>query len=149
MMMDIESLVRALQASIAPVVLISGIGLLLLSMTNRFGRATDRVRGLCERFKNQNQANKIVLENQITVIYKRCQLLRFSMGLAILSIFLISVIILMLFSFFTLSLSVIIYIPSLFTLSMASLIVSLILFMWDVTLSLHSLRLEIEQSYQE
>ena len=38
------SVVEVLTASIAPVVVISGVGLLLLSITNRYGRAIDRAR---------------------------------------------------------------------------------------------------------
>ena len=38
------SVVQILTASIAPVIVISGVGLLLLSISNRYGRAIDRVR---------------------------------------------------------------------------------------------------------
>ena len=41
-----ETLIRILHASISPVALISGVGLLILSMTNRFARVTDRLREL-------------------------------------------------------------------------------------------------------
>jgi hypothetical protein len=42
----VNQLIQFLQLSLAPVTLISGVGLLLLSMTNRFARTTDRARGL-------------------------------------------------------------------------------------------------------
>jgi hypothetical protein len=42
--MPTTSVVQILTASIAPVIVISGIGLLLLSITNRYGRAIDRAR---------------------------------------------------------------------------------------------------------
>jgi hypothetical protein len=35
-------LIPVLQVAIGPVILISGVGLLLLTLTNRFGRAVDR-----------------------------------------------------------------------------------------------------------
>jgi hypothetical protein len=38
------SVVQILTASIAPVIVISGVGLLLLSISNRYGRAIDRAR---------------------------------------------------------------------------------------------------------
>jgi len=38
----VTELIPVLQVAIGPVVLISGIGLLILSMTNRFGRVIDR-----------------------------------------------------------------------------------------------------------
>ena len=41
--MRLTDLVPILQMAIGPVILISGVGLLLLSMTNRLGRAIDSI----------------------------------------------------------------------------------------------------------
>ncbi|MSU48902.1 MAG: DUF2721 domain-containing protein [Opitutus sp.] len=41
---SLTQLVPILQLAIGPVILISGVGLLLLTMTNRFGRLLDRSR---------------------------------------------------------------------------------------------------------
>jgi len=46
MIENLDDLTRVLQASISPVALVSGVGLLILSLTNRFGRVTDRLREL-------------------------------------------------------------------------------------------------------
>ena len=40
----VHDIVPVLQIAIGPVILISGVGLLLLTMTNRLGRAIDRAR---------------------------------------------------------------------------------------------------------
>ena len=40
--MRFAELIPVLQMAVGPVILISGIGLILLSMTNRFGRVIDR-----------------------------------------------------------------------------------------------------------
>jgi hypothetical protein len=48
----IHDLAQLLQSSIAPVTLISGAGLLLLSMTNRYGRAIDRIRVIVKEVQN-------------------------------------------------------------------------------------------------
>jgi hypothetical protein len=42
--MHLSTLIPTLQLAVGPVILISGIGLLLLSMTTRFGRTIDRTR---------------------------------------------------------------------------------------------------------
>ena len=42
----LHAIVPVLQMATGPVILISGIGLLLLTMTNRLGRAIDRARSL-------------------------------------------------------------------------------------------------------
>src|SRR4051812_29821403 len=46
--MRLHDLVPTIQVAIGPVILISGVGLLLLSMTNRLGRVIDRARQLCD-----------------------------------------------------------------------------------------------------
>ena len=42
--LTLTELIPILQIAVGPVILISGVGLLLLSMTNRLGRAIDRAR---------------------------------------------------------------------------------------------------------
>jgi hypothetical protein len=44
--LDARNFYEALQLAVSPVILISAYSLLLLSMTNRLGRAIDRARGL-------------------------------------------------------------------------------------------------------
>src|ERR1017187_2945916 len=46
--------VQILTASIAPVIVISGVGLLLLSITNRYGRAIDRARLLARELSDSD-----------------------------------------------------------------------------------------------
>ena len=48
-------LVPVLQTAVSPVVLISGVGLLLLTMTNRLGRIVDRARSLALRLKRSRR----------------------------------------------------------------------------------------------
>ena len=53
-MMETSDLVYAFQASVSPVVLISGVGLLLLSMTNRLARAVDQSRNIASLRKSSD-----------------------------------------------------------------------------------------------
>ncbi len=48
----LNEIVPVLQVAIGPVILISGVGLLLLTMTNRLGRAIDRARQLKAELRN-------------------------------------------------------------------------------------------------
>jgi uncharacterized protein DUF2721 len=52
----VTELVGILSASIAPVIVISGVGLLVLSMTNRHSRVIDRVRELTKDLEGLDQA---------------------------------------------------------------------------------------------
>ena len=147
--MEIDNLIRALQASIAPCVLISGIGLLLLCMTNRLGRASDRIWILAKEMRTMSADETGSYRRQIPVLYKRCVLLRFSIALAAFSIFLIANIILLLFSTYILSVSLTSLIKLLFSTSLISLVLSLLLFLFDVGLTLKALKIEIEPYLKE
>src|SRR5690606_11269502 len=94
-MLSSEPLLSALQASLSPVVLISGIGLLLLSMTNRLGRVVDRSRALARdiRASGLDAAERKVLRLQIRILFKRGRLLVAAIGLCVLSLFLTAVLV--------------------------------------------------------
>ena len=47
--LETSQLVTVLQTAVGPVVVISGVGLLLLTMTNRLGRIVDRSRALAHQ----------------------------------------------------------------------------------------------------
>ena len=147
--MEIDNLIRALQASIAPCVLISGIGLLLLCMTNRLGRASDRIWILAKEIKSMPADETVSYRNQIPILYKRCLLLRLSIALAAFSIFLVANVILLLFSTYVLSLSLTNLIKFLFAVCLISLVISLVLFMFDIGLTLKALRIEIKPYLEE
>ncbi len=65
-----------LAAALTPITLISGVGLLLLSMTNRYNHATDRVRQLLRERTAIAPAQDPLLEQAITLIFKRAGLLK-------------------------------------------------------------------------
>ncbi len=95
-----NSVVQILTASIAPVIVISGIGLLLLSITNRYGRAIDRARLLMRELQNTDPSSAHVrhLEEQLRHTHQRARLLRGSMVYSSVSIFFVTLTILSLFA---------------------------------------------------
>ena len=80
--------------------MISGVGLLLLSITNRYGRAIDRARLLMRDLQNDDPGGADVrhLEDQLRHTHQRARLLRASMVFGSCSIFFVSLIILSLFA---------------------------------------------------
>jgi len=132
-----------LQLATGPVILISGVGLLLLSFTNRLGRLIDRSRLLHrERLSGPNPAQKILLEAQIDLIDRRAGILRRAITLAGVTVLLVSVLILVLFlaALFHLELGAVII--ALFSLALLALIGAMISFLREITLSLEAVRLE-------
>lgn len=87
--MPTYSVVQILNGSIAPVIVISGVGLVLLNISNRYGRALDRARALLKQIEmgDTAAASAIRLEEQLHRTYRRAKLLRSSMMYGSASIF--------------------------------------------------------------
>jgi hypothetical protein len=65
------SAIPLLQAAVTPCIIISGVGLLVLSMANRFGRPIDRVRALLpEIARCTNEEEKDHIREEIKVRHK-------------------------------------------------------------------------------
>jgi len=137
--------IQFLQACITPVALISGVGLLLLTITNRLGRTIDRTRQLVGELYMEKVKNREVKETEIKILYKRSRYLRNSIATMVISVISSSLIIPNLFfmSLLDLDLRVIGY--PLFVISILSILVSCIYFFIDVRLSLHALKLEAKE----
>lgn len=143
--MDTANLVTILQASIAPFVLISGIGLLLLSMTNRIARPTDIIRRLLVEMKTAPQVDRNSLLRQVDHLRKRCSILRTSIFLSILAIVCVGGVTLLLFASLVFEVRLHFLVEILFGGSLVSLIASLLFLMQDIRITLHALDLEIER----
>jgi len=144
--MTTVQLVQALQGSIAPCVLISGDGLLLLSLSNRLARPIERIRHLCDVIKAHPEREHFAAQEQINILYKRSVHLRSAIACIIFSISSISLIVLLLFldAFYAWPITFIINI--LFILSLMFLISSMVFFLIDIYGSLDSLKIEIQHS---
>lgn len=141
-MEEIQQFVRFLQSCITPVALISGIGLLLLTITNRLGRTVDRTRQLVAELDKEETGRRSSKENEIKILYQRSRYLRNSIGTMVISVISSSLIIPVLFfmNLFNIDLRLTGYL--LFVVSILSILVSLIYFFRDVVLSLHAVKLE-------
>jgi hypothetical protein len=141
--MTLTDLIPTLQLSIGPVILISGIGLILLSMTNRFGRLIDRARRLTRDLQDASGADRERLVAQLRILSTRARLTRTAIALAALSVLLASILIISIFLGALLQLGIATLIVIIFTLCMLSVVISLILFISDINLSLKALWLEM------
>jgi hypothetical protein len=85
--MNLQELIPMLQVAIGPSILISGVGLLLLTMTNRLGRAIDRARHLATLLKDAGEENRRNYQAQIDILWRRARLLRTAIFLAAIGAF--------------------------------------------------------------
>jgi hypothetical protein len=139
--MSLHDLVPILQIAIGPVILISGIGLLLLAMTNRFGRVVDRVRQLSSELQCDNDADRQRISAQMEVLSRRARIVRTAIALAGVSALLAALLIIVLFTTSLFHLHIVWSISVLFAGCMVCLILSLIFFIADVNISLNALKL--------
>lgn len=141
--MKLTDLVPILQIAIGPVILISGVGLLLLSMTNRLGRVIDRSRLLADGLRKCETNERRRFTSQLEILSQRARLVRLAIILATFSMLLASVLIIILFLGALLHLEIGGVIIIVFVGCLGSLIASLVFFIGDVNLSLSALKLEI------
>jgi hypothetical protein len=143
--MRLEELIPTLQVAIGPVILISGVGLLLLSMTNRLGRTVDRTRDLARQFRTSGDAERASADAQLQVLMRRARILRTAITAASVSVLCAALLIVTIFTGALLHIgSTAAVVGVLFIACMASLIASLLLFIRDVNLSLQALKMEVE-----
>ena len=142
-MPSLEQIIPELRDAIGPVILISGVGLLLLTMTNRLGRAIDRARQLKAELPKRTEAEREQVQAQVAIIYQRAKLIRMSITLAAFSALLAAALVVTLFLTALLQWQNGWFVSLIFIACMVSLIASLVAFIRDINLSLRALKLEL------
>ena len=140
--MLIKELLPVLQLAIGPVIVISGVGLVLLSMTNRYGRVIDRARALADGLRRSPGADSGRLDPQLRILARRARLLRLAIILASASLLLAALMIIALFLSSLFHWETAALIVALFVGCMLALIASLVVFLIDLNASLGALDLE-------
>jgi hypothetical protein len=139
----LHELIPVLQVAIAPVILISGVGLLLLSLTNRFGRAVDRSRQLIAEMRKAAEADRRQLAAQVAILFRRARLIQAAIVLCAASVLFAAILIIALFFTALMRLESATVISALFVACLVSLIFSLVAFLLEIHLSLKALDLEM------
>ena len=144
-METLTNFTQFLQACITPVALISGVGLLLLTITNRIGRVVDRIRHLVAELDHPAVKREEIKVNEIHVLSRGGEILRNSIAWLLTGMISSCLIIplLLIMSLFGTNLRLVGHL--LFVTSILSLFVSLIYFFKDVLLSLNAVRLEASE----
>jgi hypothetical protein len=140
--MEEQQFVSVLQAVISPVVLISGVGMLVLSMTNRFSHASNRVRALAEAWRKSEHLRGQIAP-QIRILNRRLRILLTAIALGLGSVLLTSLLIVTLFANYLFDVSLRGLVIAFFALTLLTLVSSLALFIRDMTLALAALDEEL------
>lgn len=148
-METIQNFTQFLQSCITPVALISGIGLLLLTITNRLGRTIDRTRQLVADLDNKEAKRCEEKQNEIIILYQRGRYLRNSIGFIVISVIASSLIIPVLFFMTLFDLDLRVWGYFLFVLSIVAILISSIYFFKDILLSLNAIKLEAKEYLED
>ena len=144
--LTLQQLIPVIQTAVGPVILISGVGLLLLSKTNRFGRVVDRSRLLARELPQAGATEREQLAVQLGILYRRAKIIRLAIILATASVLLAGLLIISLFLAALLHVEAALLVTVCFILCVASLIGSLVVFLLDLQVSLTALRVELTQA---
>jgi hypothetical protein len=141
--MPLVEMVPVLQTAIGPMILISGVGMLLLNMTNRLGRTIDRSRQLLALLKQCDEEERRRYKLQLDILWRRARLLQSAIALIATSALLAALLVIVLFLSVLLKLELAAVLTVLFILCLCLLILALVYFLRDVNLTLHALALEL------
>ncbi|MHB8772328.1 MAG: DUF2721 domain-containing protein [Syntrophales bacterium] len=140
---SVAQMIPVLQTAIGPMILISGLGLILLTTTNRLGRTIDRVRILVAILPDAGEEKRGRLWAQLEILWRRARLIRMAILLASMSALAAAILIIVIFLTALWMLEAAWLIGTLFICSLLSLIGALIFVILDINQSLAALKLEL------
>ena len=138
---NINDLIRVLQIAISPVVLISGVALLILSMTNRMSHLIDRMRVIHHEILRTSDPAE--WDRQLQILLKRVRLIKLGLLMFALCILLDSLVVIALFLLSLTGTGSGWLVALLFSLSLAFMIAGVVIFLVDVSFNLNALELEL------
>ena len=144
--MPTSSLIPIIQVSTTPVILISGMGLLLLTMTNRMGRIIDRTRLYATQLKQAGPAERQPLETQLELTWRRAKIVRLALTAATASMLMSAALVIAIFVGALLHRDLGELMLVLFAAAILFLVAALVAFLRDIFVSLAALRLEVAQA---
>jgi hypothetical protein len=138
---DVASIAHSIQLSVAPVFLLSGIGVFLGVLTNRLGRVIDRARPLEEKFEQAEGAEVEELRRRLRHLARRARLINASITLSTVSALLVAIVVALLFASAFVRFSLALPVAVLFVGSMFALVGALLAFLVEVRIATLTVRI--------
>ena len=137
----VPAIAHVIQLAVAPVFLLSGVGVIITVLTNRLGRIVDRARALEEKFPHIDPAAEAELDARLAVLARRSRMVNLALTLATSCALLICMVIVALFigGLFRVDLSGLI--GALFVAAMLAFIGALVSFLREIFLATGTVRI--------
>ena len=141
-----DELLPMIQLAITPVILITGLGSLMLTMTNRLGRIVDRTRILAGQARTATGEERVHVESQLRILFRRAKLVRMAVSLATLSMFVSGLLVVVIFLSALLGIEAGPVLLGLFVTAIGLLLGALVCFLRDINVTLTALGLEVRRA---
>src|SRR6187549_3061279 len=145
-MESLSSLLPLIQLAITPVILISGMGALMITLTNRMARVVDRTRELAEAMPSATPDDWIHLDDQLQIMWGRALMLRRAVTSNGLSMLISCLMVVVIFGVAKFELNLGPLVLGLFVASILFLTASLVDFLRDIFVSLHAVKLQVDRA---
>jgi hypothetical protein len=132
-----------IQLAVAPVFLLSGIGIILTVLTNRLARVVDRARRVEEAARSSTGETLEERRQELRVMAWRARLMNRAITLSTCSALLVALVVVLLFLGAFLDFAAALPVAGLFILAMLSLIAALLLFLREVFLAIAALKIGV------
>jgi hypothetical protein len=141
---EIVDIAHAIQLAVAPVFLLSGVGVLLGVLTNRLSRIVDRARAAeAQRGEAASEHERRDLDEKLTVLARRARHINVAITLITVTALLVSLVVALLFTSTFVPMNLAAYVAVLFVASMLTLVIALVSFLLEVRISIASLRIGV------
>jgi Protein of unknown function (DUF2721) len=138
---QIQEIGEVVRTAVAPVFLLSGVGVTLTLLTNRLARVVDRARALEEKESNTHENDMHALGGALSTLERRARLLGRAISMCTICALLVSMVVVTLFIGAFVRFNVSLIISTLFIVSMLSFIAGLLLFLREVFVATKHLRI--------
>lgn len=138
---EVVDIAHAIDLAVAPVFLLSGIGVLLGVLTNRLARIVDRARKVEESLRQAMPSAPDDARDQLRVAARRARFINVSITLGTIAALLVALVVAVLFASTFVPLNLAGPVAVLFVLAMAALVGALLSFLLEVRIAIAALRI--------
>jgi hypothetical protein len=138
---EVVDIAHAIQLAVAPVFLLSGIGVFLGVLTNRLARIVDRARKIEDGLRQAVATAVDESRSQLRVAARRARLINISITLSTIAALLVALVIALLFASTFVPINLASPVAVLFVLAMGALVGALLSFLLEVRVAIDALRI--------
>ena len=138
---QVVDIAHAIQLALAPVFLLSGIGVLLGVLTNRLARIVDHARKVEDSLRQATAPDHGAAVSKLRIASRRARFINASITLSTIAALLVALVVALLFASTFVPLSLAVYVAVLFVLAMIALVGALLSFLIEVRIATAALRI--------